>query len=122
MQPQVSSSAASAFKIHAILLYLGAAAIVVVGVFLFFFNQSIIESRYYRGSPSSVPAYIIGGTLAGAFVAMIVWGMFNWAAGNWSARGTHRTGAYVVAVLNLFGFPVGTVLGIWALVALGKSR
>lgn len=95
----------------------GIAALVIVGVGV------LVGSDLFMEDP---PPHWLGSALQAMgtvlFVVVELWGLLVVLSGRWIAQRRNRTASMVIAALCLLNVPLGTVLGVFTLSALGNEE
>ena len=99
----------------------GVAALFFMGLGMFLSSDLAMELTAEHPPPEFLGRALeaFGGVL---FVVIEVWGVLIMLSGYWISRRSNRTASIVVAALCLLSFPLGTALGVFALVVLGNEE
>ena len=110
-----------------VLHYVYGSFICLVGLAVFFLMNAgaflVDEAIAHEGTdapPDWLGAYISSFGL-GLFILLCIWGVLIILSGLWMKRRRNRTGSMVIAALCLLSFPLGTAIGVFALVVLSDE-
>jgi hypothetical protein len=96
-----------------------------IALFAMGFSAAIVGNVAAQEGVEPPPDWLAGllGSMGlGIFLLLLTWGILIILSGVWIGKRSNRTASIVIAALCLISFPIGTALGVFALVALSDDE